>query len=445
MSKIRILLIALVVSGICTIAVAQPAAPAFNSRPGAAYTLYLNFTGFQFNGTWANSGQTPGNMSAYDNATSSFTAAQQANIKNIWSRAAEAYSMFNINVTTVDPAVAIGGLASNNYVGRQLYYDQTARVMHSVIGNRGNSGFYSGAGGVSYVDVWENSYAGSGNTNGIKTNWAFVSSLGGPGAFHNIFTATTHEVGHAAGLSHQGDWGGSPNNSYSTNNGSTTLAPFMGVGYGASRNTWSVGTTSATNTQNDALRILQNGGMGGFYNDGIGRSIATATALQLNGNSINSMMNQGVIIPISETAPNPIGVDNYTKGYFSFNTIGGLNTITLNAGTQWITEGVSDPHRSLDGSLRILDSLGNEIAAAATSSLGESLSVNLAAGLYYIEVSSAGGKLGSLGPNGNWIQRRFFDMGSYFLTGSIQAVPEAGGLMVCLAIGAVVFIRRRRI
>ena len=121
----------------------HPLAPAFNSRPGASYTMYLNFSGFNYPGQWA--GQTPGVVSAFNNqAGASFTTTEQAWIKNIWARTAEAYSMFDINVTTVDPAVAAGQAGTDAL--RLAYYDATPRVMHTIIGGVGGS-FFPGAGG----------------------------------------------------------------------------------------------------------------------------------------------------------------------------------------------------------------------------------------------------------------------------------------------------------
>jgi PEP-CTERM motif len=425
-----------------TSALAQPNAPVLNSRAGAAYTMYLNFTGFNYTGNWG--GQTPGITPAYNGQTGpSFTAAEQANIKDIWSRVAETYSMYNINVTTVDPAAAAG---HTTYLARQHFYDTTARVHHTVIGD-GAGSFFGGAAGVSYVGVWDSSHAAG---TGYGTNWTFTNRSGGSSSFKRISSVTAHENGHAAGLLHQGDYVGATRvNEYSTNDGSTHTRPVTGTGNSQIRTAWSVGriNTDISVIENDALRILQNNGMGGFINDGVGRTMATATSLSLAGNgAINSLANQGIIVPVSNTNPNPIGIANYTKGYFSFTTaIGGINTITVNAGTQWITPGVPDPHQSLDASLRILDQSGNELAAAITASFSETVSLHLNAGNYFIEVSSAGGKFASLGPNNNWEPRYFYDMGSYFLSGNIQSVPEPSSVLLIAIALFLLALRRNRL
>jgi hypothetical protein len=419
------------------VAAAQPVAPAFSSRPGAPYTLYLNFAGFSYTGTW--SGQTPGVTPAYNGQTGpTFTPQEQANIKNIWARVAEAYAPFNVNVTTVDPAVAAGQAGSD--FQRQTYYDATPRLMHTVIGN-GSSNFFGNAGGVSFVNVWSTP-----QTQGRHTNWVFTNRLGGYNAFHNIFTATAHENGHAASLQHQGDYIGTTRvNEYSTNNGSTVIAPTMGVAYSAARSVWRLGKTGGSTTHNDPLRIIANNpGMGGFIDDGIGRTLGTATPLPLIGSQIDFSIARGIIVPVSSSNPQPMGVDNYTRGFFSFTTAGGLNTITVNAGGQWITPGVADPGASLDATLRILDASGNQVAIADTPSLSETLSLNLPGGNYFIEVSSAGGKAASLGPNGTWDPAFFYDMGSYFLTGVI-AIPEPSALaLLLLALGGGIWYRLDR-
>jgi hypothetical protein len=419
---------------------AHPLAPALSSRPGAQYTMYLNFSGFNYPGTWG--GQTPGNVPAYDNAGASFTAAQAANIKNIWTRIADAYSMFDINVTTVDPAVAAGQAADD--LTRYNYYQATPRFMHTVIAN-GASNFFGNAGGVSYVGVMHN----AATLPGRHTNWAFVNRLGGVNAFHNIYTASAHELGHAAGLNHQGDYTTTAQvNEYSTNNGSATIAPTVGVAYGAARGVWRQGRIGVSTTQNDPRTILtSNPSMTGFVNDGIGRSLATATPLSLfGGGSINYNLASGIIVPASATVPNPIGEANYTSGFYSFTTLGGTNRFILNAGRQAINPGHPDPDPQLDGTLRILNSVGGIVAEANTSSLGESITINLAAGNYYVQVASAGGKQASTN-GGAWQAAQFYDMGSYFLTGFVS-VPEPATVALFgsgILIVGLWWVRRRRL
>jgi len=111
----------------------NPVTPAYSSSPGAAYTLYLDFSGFTFNGTWGNTGKTPGTLSPFntDGNATTFSTTELSSISKIWTRTAEKYAPFNINITTVDPAVAAGFSAADTL--RQKYYDNTPLVMHSII------------------------------------------------------------------------------------------------------------------------------------------------------------------------------------------------------------------------------------------------------------------------------------------------------------------------
>ena len=405
----------------------HPAVPAFSSNPGAPYTVYLDFAGFAYNGTW--DGVTMGTQAAYNGqAGASFTVAEQANIKSLWTRVSEQYSPFNVNVTTVDPAVAAGQNANDTV--RQNYYDATARLMHTVIGVASSSSIYPGAGGVSFVDV-----ISTAQSNGLHTNWVFSNRYVNNDVIHNIGTATSHENGHAFGLWHQADYTGNTLvNGYSRNNNSPTIAPTVGVAYAAARPAWRLGDADAPGgraTQNDPLQILTgNTGIGNFVNDGVGHTRPTATPLPLfTSNAINFNLAKGIIVPASSTASNPIGANNYTFDYFSFTTTGGLNTINLVAGRQAITPGFADPDAMLDDSLSILDSVGNVLGTANTASLGETLALNLAPGNYFVEVSSAGGKASDTN-GGVWNPASFYDMGSYFLTGAIS-VPEPTTIALC--------------
>lgn len=95
----------LVVSGQ---ALAGLAVPSLNSRPGAAYTLYLDFGGFNYTGSWAN--RTPGNVPAFstDDDLTTFSAGDITALREAWAAVAQKYTAFNVNVTTVDPAIAAG-------------------------------------------------------------------------------------------------------------------------------------------------------------------------------------------------------------------------------------------------------------------------------------------------------------------------------------------------
>ena len=54
--------------------------PVLNSRPDAPYTIYLDFSGFDFSGDWGGSGKAPGDQPAYDGvaSTGSFNSARRS-------------------------------------------------------------------------------------------------------------------------------------------------------------------------------------------------------------------------------------------------------------------------------------------------------------------------------------------------------------------------------
>jgi hypothetical protein len=381
-----------------------------NSRPGAAYTIYLDFGGFSFSGNWGNNASfTPGITLAYniDSDATTFSPTELADMKEIWSRVAEKYSWANVNVTTVDPAIAAGQAGTD--AQRQVYYDNTAKLMHTVIGGNGS---WTSGGGISYLTVTGKSQPGS---NGYHTDWIFSENLG-DGYPQFVGEAAAHENGHGFGLSHQSDYNGNTLvNEYSE--GDSLRAPTMGIAYYAQRGLWKVGTAHVNNngptTQNDIQTILNttNNPSIAIANDGIGHTRTTATALPMNGTSINFNTALGVIAP-SSTNPSTSGLSNYTTDFWSFTTSAAKVNITANTGRESITPGTADPGATLDASLEILNTSGNVVASSITSNLSETINTNLAAGSYYAEVLSAADPSNT----------GFFDVGSYFLTGSIRPV-----------------------
>ena len=402
--------------------------PALNSRLGAAYTVYLDFEGFNFSGNW--SGKTPGAQPAYDNVASngSFSVSDQANMTQIWERVAEKYAPFNINVTTVDPAIAAGKAGTDAL--REAYYDNTAKMMHTVIGDQVNS-WYGSAGGVSYIGVTANSQSGS---NGEHTNWIFTNYLGGASSLHYIAEAASHENGHGLALWHQSDYTGSTLvNEYSQNiqgvaTGAGSVAPIMGGSYYSQRGTWRVGDSEQGSKvpQNDLYAILNRNTGLPLIDDGVGHSLVTATEMPLGGGNVNFTLAKGYIAPASSNNPQPIGVANYTSDYFLFHTTGGSVTLSVVDGSERITPGAADPGATLASTLQILNSAGTELYSVSdNSNLTETITQTLTAGNYYARISSYGGTTSSYDGSSAY----YYDMGSYFLTGSglaATATPSPG-------------------
>ncbi len=418
--------------------------PQLNSRPGAAYTLYMNFGGFSFTGNWGGvATQTPGVTPAYTiDGNASYDATEIANMRNIWSRVAEKYTVLNINVTTVDPAP----LASTDFQ-RQAFYDTTPRMMHTVIGG---SGGWSGGGGVSYVGVadtsWSTAGFNSGAGRGFHTNWVFAAQS--PSSHQFVAEATAHENGHGLNLEHQSRWTGAVLTSEydsGSGTGSGSFAPIMGNSYSAQRGTWRIGATNVSNSptgQNDLALLRGNAGIigngtAGFMDSGIGHTTATATPLPLTGTTINSTLAAGLIAPNSST-PIALGEANYTTDLFSFTVTSALANlnVNLNSGRSTITAGVADPGATLNATLRLLNSSGTTLLTSNSGVLLESLTTSLAPGQYYLQVSSSGG-----GTDNGY---EYFDVGSYFLTGSLVAIPEPGAMAFALlsVVGLAVYRRR---
>ncbi len=430
--------------------------PQLASRPGAAYTLYLNFGGFNFTGTWGGgtNDPRPGLTPAYsiDSNTGAFSNTELQNIRRAWARTAEKYVGFNINVTTIDPAIAAGQAGSD--FSRQAYYDSTQRLMHSVIGGNGN--WFEGGqyGGVSNFRTTPNAYSvaawNGGAGRGLKTNWSFMGpNFGWASDVQFVGEVTAHENGHGLGLGHQSDYiGNSYWEEYSSGSGTGTgsYAPIMGDSYRSQRGTWRVGDTTGSNnqraTQNDVHLLGANSGLD-MVDSGIGHSFASATPLALIGNTVNSVLSKGHINPITENNPNPIGEDNYSKDIFSFISTGGQVNLRLTNGNQFLQSGVADPGATLRSRLRVFDAFGNLVGAGVEdgSTLFTNFSANLGVGTYFAQVSSFGGFTHA----GQFNGASYFDMGSYFLSGSgsLAPVPEPGTI-IALGVGAFALIRRRR-
>lgn len=442
----RLLFVSTLALGLVGSALAQRPAnvPQLSSRVGAAYTLYLDFAGFDFTGDWGGNDPTPG-ITRYDpylGANGSFSAAQIQGIRETWARTAEKYTAFGINVTTVDPA------AGRSDAQRQAYYDQQARFSHSIVyATPANGGGYT-AGGVAFGgvarDSWDTS-ANGGAGSGIHTNYTGLSA--DSTWYASAAETIAHETAHTLGVSHASDnLPGRPFDAYSTNGGASgvgSYGPIMGYGEFAQRGLWRTGSMDNPpgSSENEVQRIYEyNTGIGGPFEDGIGNSFEEATPLTLSGDDIDASRAKGVVVPTSTQAV-ALGEENYQGGYFSFRSAGGTVTLTAHNGSSFLQDGVADPGMTLRNALRIYDSSHNLVATGIED--GETafttFTGNLSAGSYYAFVTSTGGFQSTFDPTAH-----YFNMGSYFLTGSgFAPVPEPASL-IALAGGVAVFLRRRR-
>ncbi len=450
--------------------------PEFSSRPGAAYTIYVNVAGFNFNGLWHDHTTAPGFTPSLNERlpTETFDATEQQQIKSLWSRIAQSYIGFNVNVTTVDPAIAALGAGATD-AQRQTFYDTTPNLMHTVIGSQVRA---PGTPGVTPMNKWFSDtadgvspgigvVAGVAVDNGGHTNWMFSEAQAGAatGGVINgeyIGAISVHENGHSFGLYHQGDFVGAANtpvNEYTNGDaaaGNGSYVAIIGNADGRQRITWRVGDTHPNDIQtiqNDVKTMLTVNtvamGQAGavdlhLVNDGIGHTLATATLLPVVGDFVDFNLATGVIVPNSEANPLALGAGNYTKDWFTF-TLGTASSIVLTAndGTQFLTPGVADGIGTLRSTLTIYDGNGLSIGAAVedASTLFETFMGNLAAGTYYAEIGSFGGHA-QISPTFNDAQ--YFDMGAYFLTGSgFASVPEPGTAFL-LVMGILGFAARRR-
>jgi hypothetical protein len=453
--------------------------PELSSRPGAAYTIYVNVAGFTFDGTWfASSGTTytPGFTPALNDRlpTDTFSATEQEQIEAIWSRLAQSYIGFNVNVTTVDPALAALGVGATD-AQRQAWYDATPNLMHTVVGSQirpagtpgvtpNNKWFSDGADGVSPgIGV----VAGVASEQGAHTNWMFTEAQAGAttGGVINgdyIGAISAHENAHSFGLYHQGDYTGDTlvneytNGDASAGNGSYVAT--IGNASDRQRVTWRIGDTDTDGVrtpQNDVkLMLMTNGAISGragavdlhLIDDGIGHSLLNATTLPvLIDGTVDFTLATGVIVPLSESNPVAIGTDNYTKDWFTF-TLADTSTITLTANnsTQFLTAGIADGVGTLRSILSIYEFDGDLIATALedSSTLFETYSGTLSPGTYYAEIASFGGHVQD-SPAFNTAE--YFDMGAYFITGSgLNVVPEPGtAFFVVLGLFALAGKRQR--
>ena len=303
-----------------------------SSAPESSYTIYLDFNGHVYDGTYWNDGQ--GVVSpAYDldGDATTFSNAELRAVYEIWLRVSEDYLPFNVNVTTKEPSL---DQLINSGDG------DTSYGIRAVIG--GSNDWYPGVGGITYV--------GSFTWNTDAPCYIFQSD--------NVRwqgEATSHEVGHSLGLSHDGT-------------GFDGWSPIMGGGYN-----WGLSVFSkeeydgGTNLEDDLAIITTRNGFD-YRDDDYGDSFDDAAELKFQA---VGELGTGLIERSSD-------VD-----FFSFN---------LNGEESIITIGGIDQITNLDALVKIYDSNRNLIGTYdPIETLFVSIDVSdFAPGKYYLSVEGTG-------------------------------------------------------
>ncbi len=364
-----------------------------HSNPKATKTIYLDFDGNITTGTWWNSSYGQSTISTpkfdFDGNVNVFSNAELERIQFIWQRVAEDFAPFDVNITTEDPGTA--ALTKGDVAG------DTTWGARAAIGGSSFDWFGSGAGGVSYLNVFGNPVA--------SPSFVFTQQLGN-GDEKYTAEAISHEIGHALGLQHDGN---STNAYYSgQGSGSTSWAPIMGVGYYSQVTQWSKGEYAGANMLEDDLAIITTKNGFGYRSDDVGNSSSTATAL-----SGLSFSQYGII----ET--------NTDADWFSFRTGSGMINLSIaSAALAWVNNGagsftpslLNGRSSNLDIEARLYQADGVTLVATSNplDSLSAAFNLSLAAGTYFLKVDGIGyGDPLSTG------YTNYASLGQYLISGSV--------------------------
>ena len=428
-------------------------APQLSSNPSATTKIYLDFVGDDIP-VWGSTTIGPGVVPAYDmdGKPATFNQMELKDIRTMWTRVADAFSPFNVDVTTINPGeshfttahdsvkVVIGG---NHDWLRPMYGDG----VYWVGGQSVIEGFQLGNGNAT-------SFVFAGNLPDLLKLHPTIETPRHPVRALSLADGIVHEVGHTLGLQHQHStdpFGGSyvnPSTGFPDPNGVLTdfkeygygtwrdtpdgnfevlKLPFMGMAGGLLRNIWGVATTDYPPTQDDVAVIASDYNGFGFRPDDHGNAISAADLLTLSGNKI---FGAGIIETLED------------KDFFSFTTPGGLATINISPIGEWTYNNPADGYVSfedwigmLDAKAELFDALGNRIALEDHAywwdhkNPTETISLNLPAGQYYLAVESQG---------------TYGDLGQYTINGTLSSVPEPATLvLLLLGLAGVSMVKRR--
>jgi len=400
--------------------------PQLQSLPNSTNVLFLDFDGAVINNpNWS--------ASTINAASSGLTNAQ---ITEAFNYVANQYSIFDLNVTTIQ---SVYNAAAN---GKKSCVCITTTWQWL--------GFQPG--GIALADTWGNP---------AYHPHAFCFSLALSMNSKNVADAITHEAGHVLSLNHHGEYNaqGTIINGYYYGKGEleTGWAPNMGVGYSKNMVTWCCGPTGGNcgyrvsggflmpNWQDDfaEMTMARVGGNGytshakylSFKADDIGSTTATAKNINIVNNAIrdSGMIGRSFGTATQFTYTNMPAM-TYDEDYFRFTTTTAQN-FTINCRPFSFRE-ADNYLATLDTRLIIRNASGNIIAQDSNlQKLSSSITlINQPAGTYFIQIGSAANPnmnafCYDTNPITNIAQnKRYNSVGRYYITGtfgSSTALPTA--------------------
>ena len=220
------------------------ALPILHSNPAASIKFYLDFDGHLVEGTrWndENGGRTI-HAPAYDvdGDPTTFSDEELRRIDLIWQRVSEDFLPFDVDITTEFPGQA--ALEGDRQAIRALI---STNIDDESLGGSGDA-WFSKAGGVAFISSWL--------WKSDTPVWAFYNELDDT-TEKPVAEALSHELGHAVGLGHDGQSGGTP---YYRGHGDGEVgwAPIMGAGYDRELTQWDKGDyLGASNLERDIRTI----------------------------------------------------------------------------------------------------------------------------------------------------------------------------------------------
>ncbi|MBS0631647.1 MAG: hypothetical protein JSS11_07010 [Verrucomicrobia bacterium] len=381
--------------------------PVRHSKPGSANVLYLDFNGFTITGTYWNTYYGPTTYKAVpfdtDGDPTTFSDTEQAAIIQIWERVAEDYAPFDVDVTTEEPAVFT---ATTGRAVITKNSDANGVTMPS-----------STAGGVAWLDVFgQSDYVST-----YSPALIYYNNLGSRADY--IAEATSHELGHNFGLSHDGlikD----PNNAASTaseyysghGTGDISWAPIMGAPYDHNITQWSKGEYYLANNTEDALAIIS--GKLGYRADEAGGTLATTATVAVNGTAVSAA---GILSSASD------------QDVFAVSTAAG--TVSFAVATYKAASNTNGG--DADIKLELLDASGTPLASSNPAGLPNASLTYIASATatYYLRLTPVGtGTPLVANPTG---YTSYASIGQYTLTGTIVPTAPAivGTLTASIAAG----------